>query len=561
MFVPFLNVSMRRRHAHFNYWRLQMLSIIKFELAHNKSLLIKYIFLLFVLWLSGIVAPYISGQYIDFLLSKMQINVFIAFILIIAVINIFQILFRYIQSCISTRLSYTIVYQICDALFQKIFRSEYKYYSNIDNAYTVDQISKDSNAVVTFLTSNVINFFLQSATIVTSAAFVFRADKLLCAIILALIPFYVLTFSLNKSKMYEAKMNMKKASNVYFSRYAEQINKLPYIKRNVLNNEMHRRLEASLDNLVQSSLRSVRVEYLFSNLNQVVIVFAYICILSIGGYRVSTGELSIGFFSVINTYFSMIINSVSYFIGLAGSYQDTKVSFERIEKILSIPDETIGTQSVDEIRTVEIKDLCLRCGENDVLSHCNCNFEQGKLYGIRGQNGAGKTTLLNAIMGIFSGEHTGHIYYNDIKLEDLNMADIRRNKISYVEQDPVLLNMSVRDYLQFGIDMNDKILNRQDKLLHLLGIDYLIDKSMNENGSNFSGGEKQKLSLTRALSKESSLILLDEPTSALDKHSTEQLLKILQIYKQHTIIIAVSHDPVLLSQCDDIINICDIQEN
>lgn len=538
-----------------------MLSIIKFELAHNKSLLIKYIFLLFVLWLSGIVAPYISGQYIDFLLGKMQVNVFITFILIIAVINIFQILFRYIQSCISTRLSYTIVYQICDALFQKIFRSEYKYYSNIDNAYTVDQISKDSNAVVTFLTSNVINFFLQSATIVTSAVFVFRADKLLCAIILALIPFYVLTFSLNKSKMYDTKMDMKKASNVYFSRYAEQINKLPYIKRNVLNNEMHLRLEASLDNLVQSSLRSVRVEYLFSNLNQVVIVFAYICILSIGGYRVSTGELSIGFFSVINTYFSMIINSVSYFIGLAGSYQDTKVSFERIEKILSIPDETIGTQSVDEIRTVEIKDLCLRCGENDVLNHCNCNFEQGKLYGIRGQNGAGKTTLLNAIMGIFSGEHTGHIYYNDIKLEDLNMADIRRNKISYMEQDPVLLNMSVHDYLQFGIDTNEKILNRQDKLLHLLGIDYLIDKSMNENGSNFSGGEKQKLSLTRALSKESSLILLDEPTSALDKHSIEQLLKFLQIYKQHTIIIAVSHDPVLLSQCDDIINICDIQEN
>ena len=538
-----------------------MLSIIKFELAHNKSLLIKYIFLLFVLWLSGIVAPYISGQYIDFLLGKMQVNVFIAFILIIAVINIFQILFRYIQSCISTRLSYTIVYQICDALFQKIFRSEYKYYSNIDNAYTVDQIGKDSNAVVTFLTSNVINFFLQSATIVTSAAFVFRADKLLCAIILALIPFYVLTFSLNKSKMYDTKMDMKKASNVYFSRYAEQINKLPYIKRNVLNNEMHRRLEASLDNLVQSSLRSVRVEYLFSNLNQVVIVFAYICILSIGGYRVSTGELSIGFFSVINTYFSMTINSVSYFIGLAGSYQDTKVSFERIEKILSIPDETIGTQSVDEIRTVEIKDLCLRCGENDVLSHCNCNFEQGKLYGIRGQNGAGKTTLLNAIMGIFSGEHTGHIYYNDIKLEDLNMADIRRNKISYVEQDPVLLNMSVRDYLQFGIDMNDKILNRQDKLLHLLGIDYLIDKSMNENGSNFSGGEKQKLSLTRALSKESSLILLDEPTSALDKRSIEQLTKILHIYKRCAIIIIVSHDSMLLSQCDEIINVCDIQQS
>ena len=538
-----------------------MLSIIKFEFAHNRCLFIKYGFILLALWLVGIVTPYISGEYIDFLIGNIQLDVFAIFILTMAVVRVLQIVFRYIQSAISTKLNYKIVYQISDNLMQKIFRSDYKYYSNIDNAYMVDQISKDSNAVVTFVTSNMVNFFLQSATIVTSAAFVFKADKLLCAIILALIPFYVMTFALNRSQMYNAKMDMKKASNVYFSRYSEQISKLPYIKRNVLNNEMHLRLEDSLNELVESSLHSVRVEYLFNNLNQVVIVFAYICILSIGGYKVSTGELSIGFFSVINTYFSMIINSVSYFIGLAGSYQDTKVSFERIEKILNIPDEAIGTQFIDEIRTLEIKDLCLRCGENDILSHCNCNFEQGKLYGIRGHNGAGKTTLLNALMGIFSGEHTGYVFYNDIKLEDLNMADIRRNKISYVEQDPVLLNMSVRDYLQFGIDMNEKILNRQDKLLHLLGIDCLIDKSMNENGSNFSGGEKQKLSLTHALSKESSLILLDEPTSALDKHSIEQLLKILQIYKQHTIIIAVSHDPVLLSQCDEIINICDIREN
>lgn len=538
-----------------------MLSIIKFEFAHNRCLFIKYGFILLALWLVGIVTPYISGEYIDFLIGNIQLDVFAIFILTMAVVRVLQIVFRYIQSAISTKLNYKIVYQISDNLMQKIFKSDYKYYSNIDNAYMVDQISKDSNAVVTFVTSNMVNFFLQSATIVTSAAFVFKADKLLCAIILALIPFYVMTFALNRSQMYNAKMDMKKASNVYFSRYSEQISKLPYIKRNVLNNEMHLRLEDSLNELVESSLHSVRVEYLFNNLNQVVIVFAYICILSIGGYKVSTGELSIGFFSVINTYFSMIINSVSYFIGLAGSYQDTKVSFERIEKILTIPDEAVGTQFIDEIRTVEIKDLCLRCGENDILSHCNCNFEQGKLYGIRGHNGAGKTTLLNALMGIFSGEHTGYVFYNDIKLEDLNMADIRRNKISYVEQDPVLLNMPVRDYLQFGINTNEKILSRQDNLLHLLGIDYLMDKDMNENGSNFSGGEKQKLSLARALSKESSLILLDEPTSALDKHSIEQLLKILQIYKQHTIIIAVSHDPVLLSQCDEIINICDIKEN
>lgn len=537
-----------------------MIDIVKTIICRYPFLFVKYIFVLLVIWLIGIVTPYISGEYIDFLIGNIQSNIFVAFILIIAAVNILQIVLRYIQSIVSTELSYKIVYQVSDNLMQKIFRSDYKYYSNIDNAYTVDQISKDSNFVVTFVTSNMVNFFLQSATIVTSAAFVFKADKLLCAIILALIPFYVVTFALNKSQMYNAKMDMKKASNVYFSRYSEQINKLPYIKRNVLNNEMHLRLEDSLNELVESSLHSVRVEYIFSNLNQLVIVFAYLCILSIGGYKVSIGQLSIGFFSVINTYFSMIISSVSYFIGLAGSYQDTKASFKRIEKILDIPDEVTGKQVVDEIHDIKIKDLSVGFEDRYILDRCNCYFTQGKLYGIYGQNGAGKTTFLNALMGIFSGDHTGYVFYNNIKLSDLSMADIRRKKISYVEQDPVLLNMSVRNYLRFGIDVNGEILNRQHKLLSLLDVDYLIDKSMNENGSNFSGGEKQKLSLIRALSKDSSLILLDEPTSALDKRSIKQLLEILHEYKHHAIIIIVSHDPLVLEQCDDLINIFEIQQ-
>ena len=537
----------------------EVICAIKQIARSNYKLVLSQIFIIFFLWAVGVVSPYLSGLYIDELIAGISFHSFVAFILIIAAANFLKIALRYLQSLVSTNLGQRMVHQINNILFQKIFTSNYAYYCNIDCAYYIDQINRDSNAVVNFLISNIFNFFLQAATIIASAVIVFQADKLLCVIILLLIPFYICTFLLNKNKMHTAKAALKQRLNQYASNCAEQINKLSYIKRNTLYHEMSERLTRSFNHLLSASLHSVSVDYLFTNLNQVVIILAYLCIIGIGGYKVTTGALSIGLFSVINTYFNMMISSVSYFVGIAGSYQDTKISFQRIQKILQTPDEDKGDLLPESIHQVEVKDFSLQYGSHVILNHCNVIFRAGCIYGLRVPNGTGKTTLLNALVGLFSGEISGHIYYDGISINQLDMPALRRKKISYIEQTPVLLNMSVRDYLHFGIEQNHAVSENQEHLLKVWDIDYLLDKEMNENGSNFSGGEKQKLALVRALSKESSLILLDEPTSALDKPSVAKLIDLLQSIKSNTIIIVVSHDLDMLEHCDEVINLSSIQ--
>ena len=537
----------------------EVIHAIKQIARSNYKLVLSQIFIIFFLWAVGVVSPYLSGLYIDELIAGISFHSFVAFILIIAAANFLKIALRYLQSLVSTNLGQRMVHQINNILFQKIFTSNYAYYCNIDCAYYIDQINRDSNAVVNFLISNIFNFFLQAATIIASAVIVFQADKLLCVIILLLIPFYICTFLLNKNKMHTAKAALKQRLNQYASNCAEQINKLSYIKRNTLYHEMSERLTRSFNHLLSASLHSVSVDYLFTNLNQVVIILAYLCIIGIGGYKVTTGALSIGLFSVINTYFNMMISSVSYFVGIAGSYQDTKISFQRIQKILQTPDEDKGDLLPESIHQVEVKDFSLQYGSHVILNHCNVTFRAGCIYGLRGPNGTGKTTLLNALVGLFSGEVSGNIYYDGISTDQLDMPALRRKKISYIEQAPVLLNMSVRDYLHFGIEQNHAVSENQEHLLKVWDIDYLLDKEMNENGSNFSGGEKQKLALVRALSKESSLILLDEPTSALDKSSTAKLIDLLQDMKSQAIIIVVSHDWDMLEHCDEVIDLASIQ--
>lgn len=96
--------------------------------------------------------------------------------------------------------------------------------------------------------------------------------------------------------MYKSRKEQKEKSNEYFSNYSEQINKFAYIKRNVLNHEMESRLLSAFNRMLNAALHTIKVNSLFTNLNQFVIIFAYVCIIGLGGYKVSIGALTIGFF-------------------------------------------------------------------------------------------------------------------------------------------------------------------------------------------------------------------------------------------------------------------------
>ena len=170
------------------------------RISSFKKETISYILISLLLWVVGVLTPYISGIYIDYLLAGVSTNLFLSFILTIAIINILQMFARYFLSIASTKFNQKLAADINNSIYQKIFASNYTEYSNIDSAYYIDQINKDAYTIVGFFSSNATNFFFQVATIIISAIIVLQADKLLCLIIFSLIPFYVITFILKQKK-------------------------------------------------------------------------------------------------------------------------------------------------------------------------------------------------------------------------------------------------------------------------------------------------------------------------------------------------------------------------
>ena len=154
---------------------------------------------------------------------------------------------------------------------------------------------------------------------------------------------------------------------------------------------------------------------------------------------------------------------------------------------------------------------------------------------ICGTNGSGKSTLVSILTGLRKS-YTGSLFVNGVELKDINQKEYRKY-ISYAPQEPFLFNGTVRENVRLGDLTAQK--EKVDQIMKLFGIDKYADKEVSENGTNLSGGEKQRVSLARAVLKDAPILLLDEPDNHLDTEIQESLREILK--GEQRIVFFISH--------------------
>ncbi|WP_288228261.1 ATP-binding cassette domain-containing protein [uncultured Clostridium sp.] len=259
-----------------------------------------------------------------------------------------------------------------------------------------------------------------------------------------------------------------------------------------------------------------------------------------GFFEIKKGNLSVGKFIAINNFFPMLVNSIEYFFQLGSSYQKANASYQRIIEILQIDKEKNGLEKLDIIDNIRCENVSFSYnGCKNVIDKFTYEFKKGNIYCILGGNGKGKTTLINILTGLYQS-FDGQVLYNDTNINSIDMYDLRHNKVSVSEQEPMLIQDSIENNITYdnkNIEnkMIEHYINKFD--LNKFNLDYEIN-----SGNNISGGEKQKISLIKCFSKKSNLIILDEPSSALDSKSIEILKSELCELKKENIIIIITHN-------------------
>jgi ABC-type lipoprotein export system ATPase subunit len=194
-------------------------------------------------------------------------------------------------------------------------------------------------------------------------------------------------------------------------------------------------------------------------------------------------------------------------------------------------------------------------GDRKVVDAVNCRFQGGKLYAVVGPSGSGKTTLLSLLAGL-DRPTQGHIYLNRAPLDNLDLDQYRRERVSMIFQAFHLFPLlTALENVCFPMQLNGvskkKILKRGKYLLASVGI---TEDKYKRYPSNLSGGEQQRVAIARSLASGARVLLADEPTGNLDKGNGDKLIGILGhlAHEQRYCIIIVSHDLSIAERSDKV---------
>ncbi|MGI8988844.1 MAG: ABC transporter ATP-binding protein [Bryobacteraceae bacterium] len=353
----------------------------------------------------------------------------------------------------------------------------------------------------------------------------------------SIVPAYLLTVpllgglsSLLSGKIKEVQKTIVMETTALAGSTTESLRNIELVKSLGLAQQEIARLNATTDKILKLELKKIRylrslsfVQGTFVNLLRTSILFLML-------YLIFTQRITVGQFFSLFIYSFFIFGPLQELGNVINVYRETEVSLQNFETILGIPPEARPEHpvAIDQLRTLAFEDVQFQhaTANKAALSGITFRASRGETIAFVGPSGAGKTTLVKLLVGLYRPQ-AGHIFYNGTPEDEIDIESLRE-RIGFVTQDAQLFSGSIRENLLFvrpgATDDECREVLRQASVQSLLArADRGLDTVIGEGGVKVSGGEKQRLSIARALLRQPQLLVFDEATSSLDSLTEEEI--------------------------------------
>lgn len=498
------------------------------------------------------ILPYINGTFVDVLINAKDMSNIYRWVILLLLIGIFNIVVTYIYSITSKRFINLLSYELNIKTINHIWNLEYKQVCKFDLSYLMQRIYTDSGVIISFFINNFVALIINGATMIILVFVLWRINPFYLAVSIIFSMVYAIAFGLVRKKLSAKTLKFRNDSNAYYSVLNTQLNNFEDIQIEVSYDHGNKIIKRSFTSFWDSLLSFLRISQRVSSIEGIITLCFQITSFLIGGYQVINKIITIGEFTIINSYFVILLSCITYYFNYGKSYHESVVSYQRLKEIFNLKsDDMISSfikKDIDNIKInhIQADNLCFNFGNNEVIHNLSIDCNKGDLIAITGKNGSGKTTLLKMLIGLLKPTG-GTLLYNLNNSNSFDWKQLRKKQIAFATQSLLCEQIDVSELIS-DLDF-DKLVQLQGEIFG----DYnLLNKIIDKKFQDLSLGEKSKLLIIRALSKDSSLLLLDEPTANLDANSSENLINYLLTLKDK-ITICSTHDYKLIEKATKVV--------
>ncbi len=474
--------------------------------------------------IASVLAPLIMSFAIDDFIGKGNLNGLLWVLLILAMIYVLHSIFTWVMNVVMVTVSEGSLYHLRKDLFEHLQSLSLSFFDQNKKGDLMSRFTNDISIISDALSDAVTQVISSVITLIGVTFIMFIMNPILAITTIITVPFFFILVAYIGKKSGEFYERQQKTVGDVSSYAEEMMSGMKVIKSYGKEEDAIQKFEMKNQQLRDTSIKAEVYANLVMPINLAITNLGQVLLIGVGAYLVLNGGTTIGGILAFLTYSSMFRRPINQLASLYASIQGALAGAERIFEIIDTPVEIIddpqdrefhdikGNVTFDHVTFSYVKG-------KPILKDINLSVKAGENMAIVGPTGAGKTTFINLLSRFYEIDK-GKILIDDVDITTVKKSELRK-KIGIVLQDTYLFKGTVKENIKYGnrSATDEEIIAASKKaqahsFIHRLPDGY--DSFVEEEGSNFSQGQRQLISIARAILADPEILILDEATSNVD---------------------------------------------
>ncbi len=492
---------------------------------------------------------FISKRIIDEAIIPKNVGLLKQFVVQYGILLLIQAVLVFVFILLVSMLGERIRYDLRKSMFNHLQQLALSYYSRTPVGWIMSRVTSDSEKVSDMMTWGVLDSTWAVINVVTSAYFMIRINPRLALIVLIIIPILVYVGVQFRKRILTQYRKVRKVNSKITGSYNENITGVRIVKALVREEENLREFGKLTTDMYKAGFRAAWLSALFLPVVQIISSVALCAVLWYGGFQIKGGFITIGGIQAFVAYIAFMMWPIQDLARVFAELQNAIASAERIFTLTDTnPDVQDMPDSIDPgtiLSEIEFDQVDFYYDEEkDVLRNFNLRVKPGEMIALVGPTGGGKTTIVNLLCRFYEPKR-GTIRIGGIDYRELSMHAIQ-SRIGVVLQTPHLFSGTIRENIRYGrLKASDQEVEDAAKAAgaheFILTLEKKYDQDAGEGGNMLSVGQKQLISLARAILAKPEIFIMDEATSSVDTLTEAMIQKGMAVLLSGSTSFVIAH--------------------